>query len=227
MALKYLVGNNSTVETPISEISSGLDQNYPIDRLYIELDLSNSTYGATDGDTWYPCVLQAHSGNAPTKIDICRNYSETYPSGVGLGSVNISVSMHGSSWGGNTMKVTTLHAHETYRRMCLGWGWMAHGQYFGICLRGGYKYRTYVNKPLNHTSSIDLPNHTDTNSGMGWQVLTSSTTYYDHSNNVYDVTAAPVTNATASNVTNQSGYWNGTSITASISEDRRIATIGG
>ena len=226
MAIKYLVGNNATTETPLSELTIGQSQAYPTDRVHVELNLADSTYGATDDDTWYPCVLQVHSSTSQTRIDICRGYSDTYPA-VGLGSVNISVEMHGSSWGGNTMKITTKHAHETYRRMCLGWGWMAHGQYFGICLRGGYRYHTFINKPLNNTGQIDLGNHTDTNSGMGWQVITSSTTYYDSSNNIYDVTAAPVTSATASNVTNQGGYWNGTSITASISEDRRIATIGG
>lgn len=224
MAIKYLVGNNATTETPLSELTIGQAQTYPTDRVHLQLNLADSTYGATDDDTWYPCILQVFSSGAPTRIDICRGYSDTYPA-EGLGSVNISCEMHGSSWGGNTMKITTLHAHETYRRMCLGWGWMAHGQYFGICLRGGYKYHTYVNKPLNNTGQIDLGNHSDTNSGMGWQVITSSTTYYDSSNNAYDVTCAPVTSATSTNVTNQSGYWDGTGITASISEDRRIATI--
>ncbi len=224
MSIKYLVGNNNTAETPLSQLTVGQSQTYQMDRVHVELDLSNSAYGATSGSTWYPCILQVHATTGQTKIDICRHYSDTYPSD-GLGSVNISVAMHGSSWGGNSMQITTLHAHETYRRMCLGWGWMAHGQFFGICLRGGYRYHTFINKPVQDTSQITLNNHTATNSGMGWQVITSSTTYYDHSNSAYDVTCAPVTSATATNVTNQSGYWNGTSIRESYSEDRRIATI--
>ena len=225
MGIKYKVGLDATTDTPIDELTMGESANFPVDRVLMGLNLADSAYGATDADTWYPCIIQPHSAYTSTHIEICRHYGDTYPTGA-LGGLWLSCIMHGSSWGGNTMKITTFQAHETYRRMCLGWGWMAHGQYFGVMLRGGYNYRATINKPVHAKASIDLHNWTETNSGHGWQVITSSTTVYDHSDSQYDKTVAPVTSATASNVTNQTGYWNGTSITASISEDRRINTIG-
>lgn len=189
-------------------------------KFYYPIDMSG-----LDFNTWYPVVFNVASGAAPTELIISKFYGD-YATGGDLGSFYLRCKMHGSSWGGNTMLVNTEVAAESYRRMCLGWGWVGHGAWFGVMLRGRYVYHMHMDKPLSMTS-LNLDNWSDTNSGYGPQIITTQTKIYDSSSDVYDLRVGPVTNATAANVTNQDGYWNGTSITTPVCSSRYIETIGG
>jgi hypothetical protein len=189
-------------------------------KFYYRIDMSS-----LDFNTWYPVVFEVNSFNAAAEFVLSKGYSD-YPPGSDSGSFYLRCKMHGSSWGGNSMLVSTEVATESYRRMCLGWGWVNHGGLFCVMLRGRYVYHLNMDKPISF-SGINMSNFTETNSGYGPQIITAQTKTYDSSDNQYDLRIGPTTNATATNITNQDGYWNGTSITTPICSSRYIETIGG
>lgn len=175
--------------------------------------------------TWYPVVFAPNDFGSFTNVSVSRGYADWIGSHGNLGGLALNLVVGtGSSWGGNTMNTTTIYAGESYRRMCLGWGRCHHGNYYLVMLRGGYGYNLNISKYDGYT---DLSNFSDTNGGYGPQIITSQTKIYDGTPDDYDLRVGPVTSDTAANVTNQDGYWNGTTITTSVSSTRYMDTAGG
>ena len=201
---------------PVLESNS----NTPLGHARWFIDMMTLDYG-----TFYPVVFNVNDFGSVTAVQITRGYSDNIGAHGNLGGLVVDLRVGtGTSWGGNTMNTTTLYAGESYRRMCLGWGRCHHGNYYLVMLRGGYGYYLNMTRNDNYT---DLSNFNDSNGGYGPQIITSLTKIYDGTPDVYDLRVGPVTSDTAASVTNQDGYWNGNTITTSVSASRYMDAAGG
>jgi hypothetical protein len=129
-----------------------------------------------DSNTFYPVYIPTISSSQERHV-IYRQYSTGMATGVGVQGLYVDITTSGGSWGGNIMHTVLNFSEQSYYQAFGGVGWGNHGRGLMYFLRGGLSYKFFCSR-----------------AGSSPQIYLQQTKYYNHSNDIYDLTVGPITN---------------------------------